>query len=201
MPKVLISNNSGCPECGKVKAGLSRRIKHDDFVKRIANINSFIKVIGEYNGTHKKILCNCKKCNHEWFGYPANLLNGSAGCPKCSVSDGERKMLMLLDEFGIKYETQYSLDNCRNILPLKFDAFNVENNIAFEYNGEQHYKKVVLKHHFISDDELASIKKRDKIKDDFCKENNINLIVVPYWEKNNMKNYLISELHRKGIYC
>lgn len=201
LPKVLISNKSGCPKCGKIKASLSRRISQEDFVRRLSNVNSFIEIIGEYTGAHKKILCRCKKCNNVWEGYPANLLNGSAGCPKCNLSDGERKLLMLLDKFNINYISQYSLKDCKNVLPLKFDAFDIDNNIAYEYNGEQHYKTVMLKNHFITDEELHIIKQRDEIKQTYCKNNNIPLIIIPYWEKNNMENFLLSEFTRKELYC
>ena len=38
---------------------------------------------------------------------------------------------------------------------------------------------------------------RDKIKNKFCKENNIKLIRIPYWKKNNI-NIILDNLLVKG---
>ena len=37
---------------------------------------------------------------------------------------------------------------------------------------------------------------RDKIKDNYCKENNIPLIKIPYWEYDMMDSYIINELKK-----
>lgn len=61
--------------------------------------------------------------------------------------------------------------------------------VAVEYNGEQHYRPVNFGN--LTEEELAEAFKgnqiRDKQKSDFCKYFNIPLIIIPYWEKNNIE--------------
>lgn len=37
---------------------------------------------------------------------------------------------------------------------------------------------------------LHNIQKRDNIKTEYCKDNNITLIRIPYWDFNNIENIL-----------
>lgn len=196
LPKVLITNGSGCPKCGKLNAQKSRRKTHEKFICDLKAVNPDIEIIGQYNGTHKKIQCRCKIDNTIWYGYPANLLNRSAGCPACKMSNHEKEMLMILKRLGLNIISQYSIDECRYKSKLKFDAFDQDNNIAFEYNGEQHYRPV----DFAGNGEKWAIqqfeltKNRDIAKMDFCKQHKIPVVVIPYWERDNMESFIISKL-------
>lgn len=201
-PKVLLTNKSACPKCGRIKANFNESCKQEDVEERLNQINPFIKIIGKYTGTHRYVECECNICGCKFNGMPARLLRGEAGCPKCNLSDGERKMIMLLDKLNIKYERQYIIPECRNKLPLRFDAFDTTNNVGFEYNGEQHYHPIYIKSRsYDSIKEFDIIQKRDNIKIEFCKKNNIPLIIIPYWEKDNMEEYVLKEFRMKGVYC
>lgn len=58
-----------------------------------------------------------------------------------SMSSGAKKIIMLLEENKINYETEKIFDSCKGIRYLPFD-FYVNNNYLIEYDGEQHYKQV-----------------------------------------------------------
>lgn len=58
--------------------------------------------------------------------------------------------------------------------------------MCIEYNGIQHYKSVKF---FGGDDGLKITKKRDNIKKQYCKNNNINYKIISY--KDNIKNKII----------
>lgn len=60
MPKVLITNGSGCPVCGKKKAIKSETKTLNQFISEIANVNPDIEILGDYKNTHTKIKCKCK---------------------------------------------------------------------------------------------------------------------------------------------
>jgi len=62
---------------------------------------------------------------------------------------------------------------------MEIDCFNEEYAVAVEYNGVQHYKfpSVFYKTEKEFNDQIY----RDKLKMKLCDENNIYLIVVPYW--------------------
>lgn len=198
LPKVLTTNGSGCPLCGKNKAALSRRKNIEQFKNDLYRINPNIEIVGEYVGAHSKIKCKCRIDGTEWNAIPSNLLNRSAGCPTCNTSVGEKTLLQTLDFLNVDYVTQYSIEKCKNVKPLKFDAYDIKNNVAFEYNGEQHYQPVDFagKGFEWAENEFKTTVLRDSIKKDFCQCNNIPLIIVPYWERDNMINYVEGELRK-----
>lgn len=61
---------------------------------------------------------------------------------------------------------------------LELDCFNEELATAIEYNGEQHYNFTPYFHR--SKESFYNIRYRDDMKMRLCKENGVNLIIVPY---------------------
>ena len=59
---------------------------------------------------------------------------------------------------------------------MELDIFLPTENLAFEYQGEQHYYNL----YFMRTDWLQQ-KQRDKQKKEACNENGITLIEIPYW--------------------
>ena len=89
---------------------------------------------------------------------------------------------------NIEFIEQHRFDDCRNLLPLPFDFYIPSLNLAIEYDGEQHFK---LNSCFNkTEKKLREVQKRDNIKTQYCKENNINLLRIPYWEFKNIGNIL-----------
>ena len=74
--------------------------------------------------------------------------------------------------------------------------FDKEYNIAYEYQGQQHYYPVDFagKCDGSAENEYKMTIKRDKIKEKYCKDNRIPLIKVPYWEFYNMESYIESQI-------
>ena len=63
--------------------------------------------------------------------------------------------------------------------------------IIIELDGIQHFEPVEF---FGGEEGFKSLQERDAIKTNYCKENNIDLIRIPYWEEKNIKSILTSEL-------
>jgi len=63
---------------------------------------------------------------------------------------------------------------------LEIDVYNDDLKLGVEYNGQQHYQ---FNNHFhrSSNDRFQNQQYRDLIKKQLCEQNNIHLIVVPYW--------------------
>lgn len=196
LPRVLDSNKSSCPNCGRKKSIKSRTKTLSDFKYELKNISSNIEVMGNYVNTHTKIKCKCLVCGCEWEGYPANLLNGTAGCPMCNMSIGERKLLNTLDSLGIHYIPQYTFDDLKNKKKLRFDAYSISDNMVFEYQGEQHYFPVDWgnKGEKWAKEEFKLTKHRDNLKKEYCIQNSIPIIEIPYWERDNMECFILSKI-------
>jgi len=77
------------------------------------------------------------------------------------------------------------IGDCRNKKELPFDFYLPDYNLCIEYDGIFHYEDIFDKPY-----DFKTGKKRDKIKTKYCKDNNINLLRIPYWEFDNIEEIL-----------
>jgi hypothetical protein len=141
-------------------------------------------------GMKKKVWWLCQDCGYEWNTTIISRTRGS-GCPKCKESKGEKRVSKFFDKNSIIYIPQHKFDGCRNINLLPFDFYLFHFNLCIEYHGEQHFK---AREYFGGKSAFEKQQKRDKIKFDYCKTNGIPLIVIPYWDYNNIESILEKEL-------
>ena len=121
-----------------------------------------------------------------------NFLRGIR-CPICNKSNGEEEVERILNKYNIKYKYQQYFNDCRDKNPMPFDFYIKDYNTIIEFDGEQHFKIKFS----MTENEFENIKKHDKIKTQYCKDNNIKLIRIPYWEFNNIENIICQELKLK----
>lgn len=84
--EATISNTTAghrCPKCAKEKLSKQQRMEHNEFCQRLYNVNPNIKVIGQYSGSNKKVLCQCKIDGYKWDAWPTHLIRGHR-CPVCA---------------------------------------------------------------------------------------------------------------------
>ena len=112
------------------------------------------------------------------------------------VSNGERKLHKALDDLNINFVTQYVFKDCKNINPLRFDAYSDEIKTAFEFQGGQHYFPVDFagKGYDWAKKQFSINQYRDEIKRNYCNDHGIKLIEIPYWELNNTEQYILERL-------
>lgn len=185
-PNNLLSGH-GCPLCARRRNPKLQKKTHEQFIKELEDINPNIEILSQYDGTHSKIKCRCKKDDHTWYTTPHNLLTNKNGCPKCKISKGEDKICLVLNSLCIEYIEQYRFENCRNKRPLPFDFYLPNYNMCIEYQGGQHYFSV---DYFGGSSRFEEQQKKDDIKRDYCKTNNIKLIEIPYWEFDNIEDII-----------
>ena len=80
---------------------------------------------------------------------------------------------------------------------LPFDFYIPSLNIAIEYDGEDHYMFVFRGKGDTYEkafNRFIGTKVRDTIKTMYCKENNIKLIRIPYWDFDRIEEILEKEL-------
>lgn len=125
-------------------------------------------------------LCRCD-CGNEKIILGDSLYNGTISCG-CINSKGERDIANYLREKKIPFKIQYTFPGLVGQYLLKFDFAVFDNNdnliALIEYQGEQHYGPVDF---FGGTSKFKKQQEYDKRKRSFCKDNNINLIEVPYW--------------------
>lgn len=135
------------------------------------------------NGKRSRIyncLCDCGnycQIQHQYLAFGDTT---SCGCIR---SKGEFQIEQLLKEHNINFQREYSFENLKDKLSLRFDfaIFNDKNELLglIEYQGEQHYCK---SNGFYSEDLI----KHDKMKIDFCNKNNIKLKHIIYKKNYNL---------------
>lgn len=187
-----------CAKCSRERQGNKRRKSIEQMELDIAKVNPHIHLVGEYknNKTLAKFRCDLDGCI--WESYPSNILNGSAGCPSCRSSSNENKISTWFKSKGFDVCAQYRIADCRDKKPLVFDLYVPALNLFVEYDGEQHYFFIPFNKHNTHETYEAALK-RDKIKDDYCEKNNLPLIRVPYWERDNIEEYLTEQMRLLGL--
>lgn len=145
----------------------------------------------KYENVDKKLIFKHNKCGYYWDVKVCNMLSGKSGCPMCSPkSKGEQKIIKYLSKNNILFIKDKSFDGCIYSINLHYDFYLTEYNICIEFDGIQHYKPV---DRFGGVDSYNEQIKKDIIKNNYCKNNEIKLIRIPYWEYDNI-NLILDKL-------
>lgn len=160
-------------------------------VKEYMNKEGYILLSTEYvNGnTHLDIMC---PKGHNYKATFHHFKSDNTRCPYCNFSKGEDIIEEFLKNNNIVYKPQYKFDDCKYKRCLPFDFYLPDFNSCIEFDGEQHYKPV---EYFGGEESFKNTVIRDNIKTEYCKNNNIKLIRIPYYEINNIDGILTKELN------
>lgn len=119
-----------------------------------------------------------------------NFINGNVSHPHINKSSGEIYVENLFIENNVNYISQCTFDNCKDIQVLPFDFYLPEYNTVIEYNGKQHYEPIDF---FGGKKAFEYTQKHDKMKINYCIENNINVIILPYTlSEDEIKNIILN---------
>lgn len=141
----------------------------------------------------KTVQCKTKwRCNkgHEWRATYDSITR--SGCPICYESKGESRISQVLDRLGVKYQRQYSFDQCRSDKgkQLYFDFFvilNTGQSFLIEYDGEQHFRSIKF---YGGKEGFLRRKILDQRKSDFSNLINVPLLRIPYFEFDSIETIL-----------
>ena len=159
--------NNPCPNCSTFRMNL------EEYKERLP---IDIECLSDtFLGTQRKILHRCLTCKHEWDIKPGRILYNKTGCPICKSSKGERNINNLLISHGIEYIREYGIHVNGN--SYRFDFYLPKENILIEYDGIQHFE---TNEYFGGDEGFEIIKQSDNIKNQYCIDNNIDLIRINY---------------------
>ena len=184
----FISGNR-CPHCNKMNKRIKAIIEFDELLQ----LNGYTLLDWNNFKTKKsKVLIKCPKGHIIRMSY--DKFRSGNRCKYCNISKGERKIIQCLSTNHIGFIHQYKFKDCKNMFELPFDFYIPSLNLCIEYDGEQHYKIGKFNNTLL---DLMNLKRRDNIKNQYCKENNIKLIRIPYYEYDNIEKILKRELNLK----
>lgn len=186
--KSIMTTPWHCDNCNNYAEG--RLIYTKDEAQAELNQSKHEYELLEYGGKNKKALLKHENCGKIFtVRCFSDLLNGrSRGCPVCYQfkSIGEQKIMSFLEKYNIEYIPQKTFAPL-NKSKYRFDFYIPQLKWAIEYQGEQHYYERSL-----FKDNLSTIQKRDEIKRQYCKDNNIKLFEISYKDLKNIDNILTS---------
>jgi len=178
-------NGHGCKKCCQLYSPTT-----EEFIDKSMTIhgNKYDYSLVDYKNNHTKVKIICP-IHGSFETRPNDHIGKTSGCPVCCESKGENIIRNFLNENSIIFTPQKRFKDCRDIKPLPFDFYLPELEICIEYDGEQHY---LSRSTFGGENRFSDIKRKDNIKTEYCKINNIYLIRISYSENivSKLKNEL-----------
>lgn len=170
--------SSSCGKCNVPKIGQKigkLTILSEDVERKIKN-----------NKCSSYWFCQCDCGNIISVSQRDLRIQKSCGCLKSKANALIEKFL---NDNNIPHQREYSFSDLRGdkngVLKFDFAIFNHNGiNCLIEYQGKQHYESSEF---FGGEKQFLKQKKYDNKKIEYCKENNIKLIIIPYWEKDILK--------------
>lgn len=187
VPFKMTSGKEGCYICSgknhyKTKETLQEEVD--------AKFGREYDIIGEYVRARQPLIVRHNVCGRTYKVTPDNLLRGKR-CPLCCPKHSSymEHAENVMHKLGINYEREYHFDGCRGKSGrvLLFDYYIPSLNMCIEIDGELHYTNNELY-------DLEYALERDRIKDDFCANNNIKMLRVPYTKIEQFEDMLLYEL-------
>lgn len=133
--------------------------------------------------------CKCD-CGGEKDVVGRVLRNGKVNSCGCLVSKGELAVKNVLANKAVNFIQQKSFDDCINPetgAKLRFDFYLPDYNCCIEYDGEQHYSSG---YGWNTEERFKDLKRRDRIKDQYCIDHEISLYRISYLEYDNIENWI-----------
>ena len=183
---VTSPKNLACAKCN----GTAKKT-HADFVEEVYNlVGDEHVVLDDYVNARRKLEILHNECGKISLITPHAFLNKGTRCQYCKTSKGEKKIRSILEKNSIDFKSQYTFKNCKDINRLRFDfaIFKDEKlEMLIEYDGGQHFKAVDM---YGGEEGFKKQLERDRVKNEYCKDNNITLLRIPYYDFDNLEKIL-----------
>ena len=190
----FLHSNGVCRQCSYKIISQKNLMSTEDVISIVeSKNNNQLLNPEEYIGSNdRNMKIKCGSCGKVFIqslnNYKRSNLTGK--CPDCNeISYGEYLSALHLDKYQVNYNRWHSFSDCRDKQPLPFDFYLEKHNLCIEYDGAQHfYPKFGI-------DNFVMTKLHDAMKNQYCKWNNIDLLRIPYWDRDNIEQILIDYLH------
>lgn len=178
------------------------KILQDLFVKDLTGQQfGKLTVIDKNEVKNGRQYWNCKcECGNITVASSSTLIIGKKKSCGCLKSIAEYEFAAYLDNQNYKYEQQFTFEDCKDKRKLPFD-FGIKDEheqllMLVELHGQQHYYPFTYcnEPEDIKNKNYIERKRKDLIKEDYCKKNNIPLLVIKY---NNFdrKEYIFEKFY------
>jgi hypothetical protein len=135
----------------------------------------------------------CPSCNYCCYTGGALRRHVAICTGEFTGSSGEYAIIQILDRMGADYLYDTTYWGVKDKGLLRWDFIinpTSETPAIIEYDGKFHYHPIRMGN--MTDEEaeynLKTTQRRDKIKNDYCFDNNIFMLRIPYTEKGNIED-------------
>lgn len=192
-----LTNKLVCSRCHEDSLWNTDKLQKE--INKLTSKNEYT-ILEKYKDYETPIKFKHNICGNT-FELSPNVFMKTPKCPICegNISLGEKRVGDILKKYKIPFEREYIFKECKHIYSLRFDFAVFKNadkkrlNYLIEYDGEHHYFPMY------GIERLKSNQERDLCKNTYCKDNNIILIRIPYWEFDNIEKFLRKELKKNNI--
>lgn len=179
---VRASNLKKTKSCGKCFCG--KDLSNQRFGK-------LVTIKYDHTSSSKKSIWKCQcDCGSIVYVSSADLIAGKTQSCGCIKSKGEEIISQILTDNKITFIKQKTFPSC--IFPDSYANaifdFYVNDTYLIEYDGIQHFKPISG---WSSMEAIKKLQFKDQFKNNWCKENNIPLIRIPY---THLKDLCIEDL-------
>jgi len=189
-PTEILSGRK-CPSC------YGKKLDTETFKRRVYElVGDEYELLSEYINAHTKVSLFHKECGSVYSVTPNAFSNGNR-CPNCVDylnSRGVKKIIGFLDSKQIQYKREYKFDDCKYQKHLPFDFAIIEDDkikCLIEFDGKQHFEPIES---WGGEEAYIDVMVRDYTKNKYCRDNNIKLIRIPYFEEENIEKILEQKL-------
>ena len=164
-----------CPKCN----GGVRKKTTEYFKQEVSDVSDGeYEFIDEYIDNRRNHKFKHIECGRVFETSPDSFLNQNTRCTHCFfLSNGETEIQKTLERLGVYFVQEKSFDDLIHIGKLRFDFYLPEVNLCIEFDGRQHFESIP---HWGGNLALEETQKRDIIKNNYCLDNNINLLRIKH---------------------
>lgn len=172
--------NGHSKSCGCLRKAKASEVHSIDLTgQQFGQLTVLKRDYNKKSNSHRYIFWKCQcKCGNIVTVSSDNLKRQqSCGCLK---SIGEQNIINILTENNVKYVKEYSV---KELGLLRYDFYLPEYNRLIEFDGIQHYQIV---DYFGGKQTFLTQQKNDEKKNNYAKQNNIDLVRIPYYLQDQL---------------
>lgn len=141
-----------------------------------------------------RVLIRCNDCGFIFSPHIQSLrrLNKKVLCPKCR--GGKSRGEIYITDFLVKVNEPFISEYNFQWLPdrhMRYDFVLIDRKVILEFDGQQHFEYCKK---FGSYEKFELLRKNDNIKNELAIENGYNVLRIPYFLENRIKEILINLL-------
>lgn len=183
-------------DCGCGRKHTLRETQTKNLVGQKFGKLTVVELMPDSNKFHRRVYrCVCE-CGNEIIVSSICLTNYHTLSCGCLISYYNLYITQFLHAIGVKFFPEYRVKIGDG--QYRFDFYLPDYNLFIEYDGIQHFETM---RYFGNNEKknqevLEKTQYRDNLKTQYCEEHNINLLRIPYYEKENLEEIIINHLQR-----